>query len=120
MARFVGTTSVVPAQARADGGVDLLGVTRAALGPLPAGDVVALLRPEQVVVRADEHGAARVVTRTFSGGTTRVTAALPDGTEVSADVVSTESTHLVPGTAVEVVPTGRPVLVVPAGEVGRS
>ncbi len=116
VARFVGTTSAVPATVRADGAVDLLGTTRPVAGPVPAGDVVALLRPEQVLVRADERATGRVVARTFSGGTTRITAALPDGTEVAADVVSTESTHLVPGTAVAVSPTDRPVLLVAATE----
>ncbi len=116
VARFVGTTSAVPAAVRADGAVDLLGTTRPVAGPVPAGDVVALLRPEQVLVRADERATGRVVARTFSGGTTRITAALPDGTEVAADVVSTESTHLVPGTAVDVSPTDRPVLLVAAAD----
>ncbi|MCO7218573.1 ABC transporter ATP-binding protein [Klenkia sp. PcliD-1-E] len=116
VARFVGTTSAVPAQVRPDGQVDLLGTSRPVAGQAPAGHVVALLRPEQVVLRPDAGGPARVVTRTFSGGTTRVTAVLPDGTEVAADVVSTESTELVPGTAVQVTPTARPVLLVPAAE----
>jgi putative spermidine/putrescine transport system ATP-binding protein len=116
VARFVGTTSVVPATVRPDGAVDLLGVTRAVAGAVPAGDVVALLRPEQVVLQASATGSGRVISRIFSGGSTRVTAALPDGTEVAADLVSTESTHLVPGTAVEVHPTDRPVLLVAAGD----
>ena len=116
VARFVGTTSVVPATVRPDGAVDLLGTTRPVAGSVPTGDVVALLRPEQVVLRASPTGTGRVIARTFSGGSTRVTAALPDGTEVAADLVSTESTHLVPGTAVEVHPTDRPVLLVAAGD----
>jgi putative spermidine/putrescine transport system ATP-binding protein len=64
-------------------------------------------------VKADPAGAARVVTRTFSGASTRVLVALPDGVEVRVDVASATSGDLVPGTAVTVTPAERPVLVVP-------
>ena len=66
------------------------------------------------VEAADPDGAGRVVTRTFSGATTRLAVALPDGVEVQADVASADSQGLTPGTAVTVTPAERPVLVEPA------
>jgi putative spermidine/putrescine transport system ATP-binding protein len=52
-----------------------------------------------------------VVTRTFTGVTSRLAVALPGGLEVQADVPSEGSRDLVPGTAVTVTPAERPVLV---------
>jgi putative spermidine/putrescine transport system ATP-binding protein len=64
-------------------------------------------------VTADRAGDGRVVTRTFSGASTRVLVALPDGTEVRVDLPSAVSGDLTPGTAVTVRPAERPVLVAP-------
>jgi putative spermidine/putrescine transport system ATP-binding protein len=114
VAQFVGTMNRVPATPT-DGGVELLGVRRPVAGATPPGTaVVALVRPEALHVTADPAGAGRVVTRTFSGATTRLAVALPDGTEVQADVASAESQDLLPGTAVTVGLAERPVLVAPA------
>jgi putative spermidine/putrescine transport system ATP-binding protein len=116
VAEFVGTMNRVPA-ALADGGVELLGVRRPVAGAAPAaGPVVALLRPESLRVAADPAGSGRVVTRTFSGASTRLAVALPDGVEVAVDVASADSQDLVPGTAVTVTPAERPVLVTAASE----
>jgi putative spermidine/putrescine transport system ATP-binding protein len=94
--------------------VQLLGTRRPLAGAAPpAGPVVALVRPEALSVTPD-GGAGRVVTRTFSGASTRVLVALPDGTEVRVDVASATSGDLLPGTAVTVMPADRPVLVAPA------
>jgi putative spermidine/putrescine transport system ATP-binding protein len=54
-----------------------------------------------------------VVTRTFSGASTRVLVALTDGVEVRIDVASVASAELTPGTPVTVTPTERAVLVAP-------
>jgi putative spermidine/putrescine transport system ATP-binding protein len=114
VAQFVGTMNRVPARL-VDGGVELLGARRPVAGATPPGPaVVALVRPEALHVTADPAGAGRVVTRTFSGATTRLAVALPDGTEVQADVASAESQDLLPGSAVAVALTERPVLVAPA------
>jgi putative spermidine/putrescine transport system ATP-binding protein len=114
VAEFVGTMNRIPATL-ADGQVDLLGVRRPVSGTTPpAGPVVALVRPEALLATAHPYGAARVITRTFSGAVTRVAVALPDGVEVRIDVASAASAELTPGTAVTVVPAERPVLVVPA------
>ncbi|MGY1636470.1 ABC transporter ATP-binding protein [Geodermatophilus sp. SYSU D00742] len=120
VAEFVGTMNRLPAEPT-DGGVRVLGVRRAVTGALPAsGDVVALVRPESLTVAADPAGAGRVVTRTFSGASTRLAVALPGDLEVAVDVASAESADLVPGTAVTVVPAERPVLVAPAEPVGGA
>ncbi|MGY1824152.1 ABC transporter ATP-binding protein [Geodermatophilus sp. SYSU D00079] len=113
VAEFVGTMNRLPAEP-VDGGVRLLGVRRPVTGALPAVPLVALVRPESLVVHADPAGAGRVVTRTFSGATTRLAVALAEGIEVVVDVASADSADLVPGTAVTVTPAERPVLVVPA------
>jgi putative spermidine/putrescine transport system ATP-binding protein len=70
------------------------------------------VRPEALLVRTDQAGSGRVITRTFSGSVTRVAVALPDGVEVRIDVASAGSADLTPGTAVSVTPAERPVLVV--------
>ncbi len=110
VAEFVGTMNRLPA-ALSDGAVELLGVRRPVAGAAPAGPVEALVRPEALVVTAG--GAGRVVTRTFSGASTRLLVALPGGVEVRADLASAVSQQFTPGAAVSVVPAERPVLVVP-------
>jgi putative spermidine/putrescine transport system ATP-binding protein len=112
VAEFVGTMNRLPATAAADGAVEVLGVRRPVAGAAPTGPVQALVRPEALVVTAG--GAGRVVTRTFSGASTRLLVALPGGVEVRADLPSADSQHLTPGAAVSVVPAERPVLVVAA------
>jgi putative spermidine/putrescine transport system ATP-binding protein len=114
VAEFVGTMNRVPAVV-AGGDVQLLGTRRPLAGAAPpAGPVLALVRPESLLVTLDPAGAGRVVTRTFSGASTRVLVALPDGVEVRVDLASADSGALLPGTAVAVRPAERPVLVVPA------
>jgi putative spermidine/putrescine transport system ATP-binding protein len=114
VAGFVGTMNRLPAEL-SGAEVHLLGVRRPLAGAAPrSGGVVALLRPESLLVTADPAGTARVVTRTFSGASTRVLVALADGVEVRIDVASATSGDLTPGTAVAVTPAQRPVLVVAA------
>ncbi len=116
VAGFVGTMNRIPA-VLGDGDVEFLGVRREVLGATPPpGPAFALVRPEALSVAADPGGAGRVVTRTFSGATTRLAVALPDGLEVQADVPSADSQGLTPGTAVTVTPAERPALVEPAAE----
>ena len=113
VAEFVGTMNRVPATVT-DGAVELLGTRRPVSGSTPAGGrVVALVRPEALLVRADPGGTGRVITRTFSGAVTRLAVALPGDVEVRVDVASAASADLIPGTAVSVTPAERAVLVVP-------
>jgi putative spermidine/putrescine transport system ATP-binding protein len=114
VAEFVGTMNRLPA-VLSGGEVELLGTRRPVAGAVPdPGAVVALVRPEGLGIAADPAGTGRVVTRTFSGASTRVLVALADGVEVRVDVASAASADLTPGTAVTVVPAERPVLVAPA------
>jgi putative spermidine/putrescine transport system ATP-binding protein len=114
VAEFVGTMNRLPATL-ADGEVEVLGTRRPVAGAAPAaGPVVALVRPESLLVEADPTGSGRVLTRTFSGASTRLAIAFPDGVEVRVDVASAASQDLTPGTAVRVRPVERPVLVAPA------
>jgi putative spermidine/putrescine transport system ATP-binding protein len=114
VAEFVGTMNRIPARV-VDGRVELLGARRPVSdGASATGDVIALVRPESLQVRADRGGVGRVITRTFSGAVTRLAVALPDDVEVRVDVASAASSELTPGTAVTVTPAERPVLVVPA------
>jgi putative spermidine/putrescine transport system ATP-binding protein len=116
VAEFVGTMNRVPATVR-DGEVELLGTRRPLAGAAPgSGALVALVRPESLVVDADPAGGGRVVTRTFSGASTRIAVALPGGVEVKVDVASAAGADLTPGTAVTVRPADRPVLVAAADE----
>lgn len=110
VAEFVGTMNRLPATL-SGGAVEVLGTRRPVAGSAPTGPVEALIRPEALVVTAG--GTGRVVTRTFSGASTRLLVALPGDVEVRADLASADSQHLTPGTAVSVVPAERPVLVVP-------
>jgi len=120
VAEFVGTMNRLPAVLR-DGEVQLLGVRRPLAGAGPVdGPVVALVRPESLLVTADPAGAGRVVTRTFSGASTRVLVALPDGVEVRVDLPSAASGDLTPGAAVTVRPTERPVLVAPPEPIAET
>jgi putative spermidine/putrescine transport system ATP-binding protein len=110
VASFVGTMNRLPAT-MTGGGAELLGVRRPVSGDVPSGGpVVALVRPEALSAVGDPAGEGRVVARTFSGATTRLAVALPDGTEVQVDVPSADSQELTPGTAVRVGLAERPVL----------
>jgi putative spermidine/putrescine transport system ATP-binding protein len=113
VAQFVGTMNRLPATV-GTGGAEVLGVRRPVAGDVPAGGpVVALVRPEALTAAPDGAGSARVVTRTFSGATTRLAVRLADGTEVQVDVPSADSAELHPGTAVRVGLAERPVLLAP-------
>jgi ABC-type Fe3+/spermidine/putrescine transport system ATPase subunit len=111
VAEFVGTMNRLPATL-SGGAVEVLGTRRPVAGSSPTGPVEALIRPEALAVT--DGGDARVVTRTFSGASTRLLVALPGGAEVRVDLASAVSQNFTPGTAVSVVPADRPVLVVPA------
>ncbi|SEO90744.1 ABC transporter ATP-binding protein [Trujillonella endophytica] len=120
VAQFVGTMNRIPATL-GDGDVEFLGVRREILGAAPPpGAAIALVRPEGLLVEADPRGAGRVVTRTFSGATTRLAVALPDGLEVRIDVASVDSQELTPGTPVTVTPAERPALVAAAEPVEEA
>jgi putative spermidine/putrescine transport system ATP-binding protein len=69
-----------------------------------------LVRPEAVVVRADEAGDAVVLVATFRGSSTRLRLLRGDGDEVLADVPSHRAAELTPGRRVAIGLLDRPVL----------
>ncbi|MFD7323513.1 ABC transporter ATP-binding protein [Streptomyces sp. NPDC059875] len=113
VAEFIGTMNRMPGQADADGSVDVLGVRLPVEGPAGSGPVTVLVRPEALEI--EEGGTAHVTATAFHGPTTRVRIALPDGTDVKADVPTHAAAALTPGTAVTVRPRQRPVMLASAG-----
>jgi putative spermidine/putrescine transport system ATP-binding protein len=119
VAEFVGTMNRLPAELGAqpvDGAttVTVLGVTVPAQPGGPgSGPVDALIRPENLTVKAGEGGNGIVTNRTFLGAVTRVAVRLSGDTEVSVDVSSAVALEMAPGTAVEVGLPPAPVLVAP-------
>ena len=78
-----------------------------------SGPVDALVRPENLTVKAAEGGNGIVTNRTFLGAVTRVAVRLSGDTEVSVDVSSAVALEMAPGTAVQVSLPSAPVLVTP-------
>jgi putative spermidine/putrescine transport system ATP-binding protein len=83
-----------------------------AAGALPdAGtDVTVLVRPEAVIVDADDRGPGVVLVATFRGSTTRLRVALDDGYEVQVDVPSHRGEDVAPGRRVRLSLLDRPAL----------
>jgi putative spermidine/putrescine transport system ATP-binding protein len=122
VAEFIGTMNRLPGALSADGRtVEVAGRRLAvrASGSRPGGEVAVLIRPEAVRFApngsADGDGAGATVTirqAGFRGPITRITAVLPDGTEVLSDVPSAAAVELVPGREASVVLDDAPVMVV--------
>ena len=127
VAEFIGTMNRLPGTLAADGQTVEVAGRRLAVregGARSGGDVAVLIRPEAVRLEAVEDGvagaagpagAAGVATvrqAGFRGPITRITAVLPDGTEVLSDVPSASAAGLVPGRKAVVVLDGAPVMVV--------
>ena len=72
----------------------------------------ALVRPESVSVVKDAEGPATVATVMFLGPLSRVTCTLADGTDVVAQLASSDALQLAPGDAVRLEVAPSPVLVV--------
>ncbi|RYC09559.1 ABC transporter ATP-binding protein [Nocardioides zhouii] len=108
---FVGLSNRLPAEVQGDV-ASVLGQNVPVLPGSATGSGTALVRPECVSVVADEAGQARVTTVQFLGPLSRVTCTLADGTDVIAQLASSDALRLQPGDAVrlEVAPTA--VLVV--------
>ena len=119
VAEFVGTMNRLPAELGAQSvngasTVTVLGTTVPAQpGGPDSGPVDALIRPENLTVKAAEGGNGIVTNRTFLGAVTRVAVRLSGDTEVSVDVASAVALEMAPGTAVQVGLPSAPVLVAP-------
>ncbi|BBX33447.1 sulfate/thiosulfate import ATP-binding protein CysA 2 [Mycolicibacterium mageritense DSM 44476 = CIP 104973] len=102
VAEFVGLTNKVPAQVSA-GRAHVLGTVIPALaGSISGGEGLALVRPENLTLTAAADGDAVVSAVAFLGPISRVTADLPDGTVVSAQVPSGQARMFSPGAPVRV------------------
>jgi putative spermidine/putrescine transport system ATP-binding protein len=119
VAEFIGTMNRLPGMLSADGQtVEVAGrrlVARqggAEAGPRAGGEVAVLIRPEAVRLEPAEDGTATVRQAGFRGPITRITAVLPDGTEVLSDVPSASAAELVPGRTAALVLDDAPVMVV--------
>ncbi|MFK0142357.1 ABC transporter ATP-binding protein [Streptomyces murinus] len=110
VAEFVGTMSRIRGELK-DGTVGVLGQRLPADGEAADGTVDVLVRPENLRVRADEQGGARVVATAFLGAVVRLTVRLADGTEAKADLPAHEAAGLGAGAAVTASLPERPVLV---------
>ncbi|MCE3030890.1 ABC transporter ATP-binding protein [Streptomyces sp. CMSTAAHL-2] len=110
VAEFVGTMSRIRGELK-DGTVEVLGQRLPADGEAADGTVDVLVRPENLRVRADEQGGARVVATAFLGAVVRLTVRLADGTEAKADLPAHEAAGLGAGAAVTASLPERPVLV---------
>lgn len=89
VADFVGEGRLLPGQRRTDGAVQIeLGVLPPRNGPLPAGPVDVLLRPDDVIHDDASAITAQVIARAFRGAEFLYTLRLPSGSEVLSLVPS--------------------------------
>ncbi|MGQ0503006.1 MAG: ABC transporter ATP-binding protein [Panacagrimonas sp.] len=89
VADFVGEGRLLPGQRRADGAMQIeLGVLPPRNGPLPAGPVDVLLRPDDVIHDEASAITAQVIARAFRGAEFLYTLRLPSGSEVLSLVPS--------------------------------
>jgi putative spermidine/putrescine transport system ATP-binding protein len=116
VAEFVGLTNRIAGEVRAAGSVIVRGCTLPLVDPsVPAGGVVALVRPEAVTVASQSSGEAgllngTVIATTFLGATSRVTVDLGD-TTILAQLPTSEASALSAGSRVTLTIRPDPVLV---------
>jgi putative spermidine/putrescine transport system ATP-binding protein len=115
VAEFIGTMNRIPGRIVSEG-VEVLGVVAAVHSSepkSPGAAVDVLVRPEglQLAPAAAGQGNARVLTKTFLGSITRVTARLDDGPSVQVDQSSEAAAALDSGTEIRIILAERSVLV---------
>jgi putative spermidine/putrescine transport system ATP-binding protein len=120
VAEFVGTMNHVPGLMESDDrvriGAQLLPIDNA-LGR-SHGAVIALVRPEALVVTPDASGDTVVVVATFRGSHVRLRLLRSDGVELLADVASHVADQVGPGARVSVRMLERPVLLTEPAAIG--
>jgi putative spermidine/putrescine transport system ATP-binding protein len=115
VADFVGLNNRVPATV-ADGRAQLPNTSVPTLaGSITSGSGLAMVRPEAVTVTADPAGTSTVNSVAFLGPISRVYAAMPDGTVVSAQMASSAARVFAPGDPVTITVEADGVLVVREG-----
>jgi putative spermidine/putrescine transport system ATP-binding protein len=108
---FVGLSNRLPAEVTGEVAV-VLGQQVPVLPGSATGPGHALIRPEAVSVVADVAGPATVATVMFLGPLSRVTCSLADGTDVVAQLASSDALRLQPGDPVRLEIASEPVLVI--------
>ncbi len=112
VADFVGLNNKLPAHVSGDS-AEVLGSRVPLLrGAITSGEGVAMVRPESVLLTADEGGSATVVTIEFLGPFSRVHLRTVDGNAVVAQLASARARELSPGERVRLGVEPTPVLVV--------
>jgi len=101
VASFVGAMNRVPATV-SSGMVEVFGQKVKHQGGVSAGNVVALVRPESVRLTPDNSGDIRVVTRSFLGPNSRITAKTGSGVNFHVDLPSAQALELNPGSSAKV------------------
>ncbi|WP_326548535.1 ABC transporter ATP-binding protein [Mycolicibacterium sp. ND9-15] len=115
VADFVGLNNKVPA-AVSDGRAQLLDTSVPTLaGSIASGSGLAMVRPEAVTVTADPAGTSTVNSVAFLGPISRVYAAMPDGTVISAQMAGSAARVFAPGDPVTITVEADGVLVVRDG-----
>ena len=112
VAEFVGLTNRIPGVAD-NGAVEVLGAHVPLLpGGADRGRVGALVRPENIQLKAAETGSAHVLAVSFLGSLCRAQVALSDETMIVAQMGAAESVGLYPGAKVDVSVMPAPVFAV--------
>jgi putative spermidine/putrescine transport system ATP-binding protein len=101
VASFVGAMNRVPATV-SSGMVEVFGQKVKHQGGVSAGNLVALVRPESVRLTPDNNGDIRVITRSFLGPNSRITAKTGSGVNFHVDLPSAQALELNPGSSVKV------------------
>jgi putative spermidine/putrescine transport system ATP-binding protein len=109
VATFVGAMNRIPASV-ASGMVEVFGQKIKHQGGVTSGNIVALLRPESVRLTPDNSGDSRVITRSFLGPNSRITAKTNNGVNFHVDLPSAQALELNPGASVKVTVTADSLL----------
>jgi putative spermidine/putrescine transport system ATP-binding protein len=112
VANFVGVMNRIPANL-ADGKVNIFGKNLVASRKgSETGKIVALLRPETILVKKSENqGNAKVLTRSFLGASSAIICQTHEGTIVQSLMASLNTGEFQPGTSVDLEVTVNEVMV---------
>lgn len=109
VATFVGAMNRVPATV-SGGMVEVFGQKVKHHSGETAGALVALVRPESLQLEVDNSGDCRIITRSFLGPNSRITAKTSSGVNFHVDLPSAKALELNPGSSVKVTVTADSLL----------